>query len=281
MSIKKYILLMFEIWFHFYPAFTSNDARDVHTGDGNRKPIDEGTPIRLTTHGRIRGYFLKSSSTTAEVYEGVPYARPPVGNLRFRAPFPPEPWNGTFDCGRQKMKNCIEFWFRESTGNESEDCLYMNIVVPYATRKSTESENSTQLYPILIWVHGGSFQVGGASIYPLDNIVQNFASRSVIFVAINYRLGPLGFLTAGHRDLHGNYGLDDQIEAIRWMKANALNFDGDPNQITIGGENAGAASVSILAISPKTKGKLESRHSNRIIYICSFSEQQADYEENS
>ncbi|EJW72825.1 hypothetical protein WUBG_16267, partial [Wuchereria bancrofti] len=94
---------------------------------------------------------------------------------------------------------------------------------------------------------------GDATIFPTESIVQNFASKSIIFVAINYRLGPLGFLTASHRDLHGNYGLDDQIEAIRWIRANARNFDGNLNNIVVGGIGAGAACASILAVSPKTR----------------------------
>uniref|UniRef100_A0A915CG86 Carboxylesterase type B domain-containing protein n=1 Tax=Parascaris univalens TaxID=6257 RepID=A0A915CG86_PARUN len=205
-------------------------------------------PIRETTDGRIRGYYLDSNGTTAEIYEAVPYAMPPIGDLRFEPARPPHPWSDIRDCGKGRMQRCVEFWFRGTTAQGTEDCLHMDIVVPTSVSMQNRS------LPILIWIHGGSYQVNSATVYPLEAIVENFASRGIIFAAINYRLGPLGFLTASHRLLPGNFGLDDQIQAIRWLKANARNFDGNPELITLGGESAGAASASLLAISPKTKG---------------------------
>ncbi|VDK89519.1 unnamed protein product [Onchocerca ochengi] len=131
-------------------------------------------------------------------------------------------WNGTRNCGKGRIVRCVQFgqYYKEDDGTE--DCLYATIVIPHKK------------------------MAGSASISPIESIVQNFASENIIFVAINYRLGPLGFLTAGHRDLHGNYGLDDQIEAIRWIRANARNFGGNLNNIVVGGMGAGAACARLF-----------------------------------
>ncbi|VDM99471.1 unnamed protein product [Thelazia callipaeda] len=202
-------------------------------------------PLRQTTHGSIQGYFMESDGTLAEVYEAVPYAEPPTGLLRFEKTKELKSWNGTRDCGRNHMIQCVQFG---DDFSGTEDCLYATIVLPHNDMKTGRR------YPILIWLHGGSFQTGSANIIPIEAMVKNFASNDIVLISINYRLGPLGFLTASHRDLHGNYGLDDQIKAIEWIRANARNFDADPNNIIVGGMGAGAACASILAISPKTKG---------------------------
>ncbi|VDK18190.1 unnamed protein product, partial [Anisakis simplex] len=189
------------------------------------------------------------------------------------SPKPPNPWNETRDCGPGRVQLCVEFWFHK-TVRGTEDCLYMDLVIPTAAPVGVVAlfidpdhssvninlmidiclfQKRNGSYPILMWIHGGSYQVNSAGMYPLKTIVANFASRGIIFASINYRLGPLGFLTASHRLLTGNFGLDDQIQAIRWLKENAPNFGGDSARITLAGESAGAACASLLAISPKTK----------------------------
>ncbi|VIO88706.1 Uncharacterized protein BM_BM9510 [Brugia malayi] len=205
-------------------------------------------PSRQTTHGGISGYYMEFNGILAEVYENVPYAQPPIGSLRFEATKTLIGWNKTRNCGKREVVRCVQFGQYSNEYDGTEDCLYATIVIPH------KKMEANKLYPILIWIHGGSFQTGDTTIFPTESIVQHFASESIIFVAINYRLGPLGFLTASHRDLHGNYGLDDQIEAIRWIRANARNFDGNLNNIVVGGIGAGAACASILAVSPKTRG---------------------------
>ncbi|VBB25233.1 unnamed protein product [Acanthocheilonema viteae] len=182
-------------------------------------------PIRQTTHGEILGYFMKLNGTFAEVYEAVPYAQPPIGSLRFEATKSLIAWNKTRNCGKGQMVQCVQFGQYSNKDDGIEDCLYATIVIPH---KKTE--------PV----------TGSASVYSIESIVKNFASESIIFVAINYRLGPLGFLTVSHRYLHGNYGLDDQIEAIRWIRANARNFDGNLNNIVVGGMGAGAACARLF-----------------------------------
>ncbi|MCP9257390.1 Carboxylic ester hydrolase [Dirofilaria immitis] len=193
----------------------------------------DNPPLRQTTHGGILGYYMEFNNTIAEVYEVVPYAQPPIGSLRFEATKPLIGWNGTRNCGRGRIVRCVQFGQYSKEDDGTEDCLYATI-------------DRNKLYPILIWLHGGSFQTGSSSISSIKSIVQNFATENIIFVAINYRLGPIGFLTAGHRDLHGNYGLDDQIEAIRWIRANARNFGGNLNNIVVGGMGAGAACASLF-----------------------------------
>ncbi|VDM77674.1 unnamed protein product, partial [Strongylus vulgaris] len=109
-------------------------------------------------------------------------------------------------------------------------------------------------YPVIVFIHGGDFQSGGGSDYPQQAILDNFVSRKIIFVTFNYRLGPLGFLSTGDKILPGNIGLWDQIWALKWVKANAEVFGGDPGNILLMGSGSGAACASILALSPRTEG---------------------------
>uniref|UniRef100_A0A1I7VFF4 COesterase domain-containing protein n=1 Tax=Loa loa TaxID=7209 RepID=A0A1I7VFF4_LOALO len=179
-------------------------------------------PSRQTTHGEILGYYMEFNGILAEVYEAVPYAQPPIGPLRFEATKALIGWNKTRNCGKGRIVRCVQFGQYSNEDDGTEDCLYATIIIPH---KKT---------------------VGSANVSPIKSIVQNFAAENIIFVAINYRLGPLGFLTASHRDLHGNYGLDDQTEAIRWIRANARNFDGNLNNIVVGGLGAGAACARLF-----------------------------------
>ncbi|VDK77669.1 unnamed protein product [Litomosoides sigmodontis] len=214
-----------------HATFGSTSEDSVATQNKSEMAIPTDIrPSRQTTHGEILGYYMESNGTFAEVYEAVPYAQPPVGSLRFEATKALIGWKNAMNCGKGRMVQCVQFR-QHSNGNDgTEDCLYATIVIPH---KKME---------------------GNASVSSVESIVKHFTSERIIFVAINYRLGPLGFLTASHRDLHGNYGLDDQIEAIRWIRANARNFGGNLNNIVVGGMGAGAASASILAVSPKTMG---------------------------
>uniref|UniRef100_A0A1I8AAW3 COesterase domain-containing protein n=1 Tax=Steinernema glaseri TaxID=37863 RepID=A0A1I8AAW3_9BILA len=166
------------------------------------------------------------------------------------APQPAAPWNDTLDCGKGRMVYCNQFWFRTKTfePDGQEDCLYLNLVIP------KRRPHSNDKLPVMFWIHGGSFQVNGASVYPIRDQVANFAAQGIAVVTINYRLGILGFFSAGHADFHGNYGLDDQLAALRWVRENAERFGADASRVTVGGESAGAASTSLLAVSPKAQG---------------------------
>ncbi|CAG9531491.1 unnamed protein product [Cercopithifilaria johnstoni] len=234
----------------FESASEESIAMQNKSFDAETSISSDVLPSRQTTHGEILGYYMELNGTFAEVYEAVPYAQPPIGSLRFEATKALIGWKKRRNCGKGRMVQCVQFGQHSNEDSGTEDCLYATIVIP--DKKTTPERN--KLSPILIWLHGGSFQVGSASVSSIESIVRNFASKNIIFVAINYRLGPLGFLTANHRDLHGNYGLDDQIEAIRWIRANVRNFGGNLNNIVVGGMGAGAACASILAVSPKTTG---------------------------
>ncbi|XP_013386749.2 neuroligin-4, Y-linked-like [Lingula anatina] len=166
-------------------------------------------------------------------YLGIPYAEPPLGNLRFKKPVPKAAWSSPLNA-TEYGPICLQ---RNATFPSSEDCLTLNVHVP--------QNNNTGPKAVMVWVHGGGFVVGSARV--LDPVV--LALEDVIVVSINYRLGIFGFLAVGDV-AKGNYGLWDQHLAFRWIKENIAAFEGDPNRITIFGESAGSMSVSFHAMSP-------------------------------
>ncbi|HET7534995.1 MAG TPA: carboxylesterase family protein [Candidatus Didemnitutus sp.] len=180
------------------------------------------------------------------IYKGIPFAAPPVGDLRWRAPQPTAKWTGV----RAADKFGPDPYQGDGKGNVSEDCLYLNIWSP--------AKSAGEKLPVLVWIYGGGFIVGSTST-PVHN-GEHLARKGVVLVSINYRVGPLGFLA--HPELtaesphhvSGNYGLLDQIAALRWVKRNIAAFGGDPDKVTIFGESAGGISVSMLCASPEAKG---------------------------
>lgn len=199
--------------------------------------------------GTLRG--AKAMTAGVRVFRGIPYAKPPVRDLRWRPPQPVEPWEGARDA-TEFGPSCIQpagGIVRDIEGAKSEDCLYLNIWTP--------SEPGDRL-PVMVWIHGGGFTIGsGASRFTRGH---RFAERGVVLVAINYRLGPFGFLAhpalsaESPQNLSGNYGLLDQIAALEWVQRNIAAFGGDPDNVTIFGESAGGMSVSYLMASPRAKG---------------------------
>ncbi|CAJ0933824.1 unnamed protein product, partial [Mesorhabditis belari] len=209
-------------------------------------------PIELTINsGSIRGENLVISGNDYAIFKGVPYAAPPVGALRFAKPQPPAIWRG-FMNATQYSAMCVQRTEGRPTDPErhtahfSEDCLYLNIYAP------TRYFNDT--YPVIVFIHGGNFQTGGGNDYSQQAILENFVSRKILFVTFNYRLGPFGFLSTGEKEAPGNLGLHDQILALKWVKQNADVFGGDPDNVLLMGEGSGAASASILALSPIAEG---------------------------
>lgn len=189
---------------------------------------------------------------TARVFKGIPYAAPPVGALRWRAPKAFPVWAGTRAANRFgpacDQAEAPAGIYTNALPAMSEDCLFLNVWTPPHAAKA----------PVIVWIHGGALAGGHSDEALYDG--QAFAKRGVILVSINYRLGVLGFLA--HPDLSaelpdhvsGNYGLLDQIEALRWVKANIAAFGGDPANVTIAGESAGGLSVMYLLTAPSARG---------------------------
>ncbi|XP_005175160.3 esterase B1 isoform X1 [Musca domestica] len=201
-----------------------------------------------TSLGKVKGLKRKTLYDEEDKYfafEGIPFAKPPVGELRFRAPQPPEPWQDVLDCTDYKPKP-MQFHFVRRMIEGSEDCLYLNVY----SKKLTSSKP----LPVMVWIYGGGFQIGEASrdIYAPDYFMQ----RDVVLVTFAYRLGVFGFLSLDDPDLQipGNAGLKDQIMALKWVKENIHNFNGDPNNITLFGESAGGGSTHLMCLTPRTKG---------------------------
>lgn len=145
--------------------------------------------------------------------------------------------------------------------NESEDCLYLNIFSPYVSAQHLiiwvqDSEDESKFYPILVWVHGGSFLAGSADTgIDMEAVARNLVFKGVTLVSLNYRLGPLGFMSVRYEDrVEGNFGIFDQKLALEWIQRNIKQFNGDPSSVTVMGESAGAAAVSVLGLSPLLRG---------------------------
>jgi len=210
-----------------------------------------------TEAGLVSG--IPGSDGSVKIFKGIPYAAPPLGDLRWKAPMPPAHWEGIRKCAvfppsaMQAAPKPFMMWSKEFMAPEeplSEDCLYLNIW--------TAAIRADEKRPVIVWIHGGGF-VGGSGSVPLYD-GEEMAKKGVVFITINYRLGIFGFLA--HPDLSkespnkvsGNYGILDQIAALHWVKNNVAAFGGDPNRITIDGQSAGAFSVNALMVSPLAKG---------------------------
>jgi para-nitrobenzyl esterase len=204
----------------------------------------------VTESGAISGVLANG----LRVYKGIPFAAPPVGDLRWRPPVDAAPWTGTRKADAFAPA-CMQVGVSmpgETTPAVSEDCLYLNIWTP------AEAKTAPEHLPVIVWIYGGGYINGSASmpLYWGDRLAQ----KGVVVVTISYRLGPLGFLAlpeltreSPHHS-SGNYGLMDQIAALEWIQRNIAAFGGDPKCVTIAGQSSGSISVSILMVSPLAKG---------------------------
>jgi len=196
----------------------------------------------LTDTGVLRG----AERAGVREFKGIPFALPPVGNLRFSPPLPQTHWTGTLDATQYKSPCPQVTRFGQTDASDNEDCLYLNITAPAARFPTGGAVHGK---PVIVWIHGGAYVGGSADIYPLD-----YFSRlgDVIIVSINYRLGVFGFMAHPAFDPahNGSLGLEDQREALRWVKRNIGAFGGDPHNVTLAGESAGAASVCMQLIAP-------------------------------
>jgi para-nitrobenzyl esterase len=206
--------------------------------------------------GALRGLVV-GEKQDIDVYKGIPFAAPPVGERRWQAPQPAAAWQGVRDCFEfgaacpQKVParygSIPELDLNVPT---SEDCLFLNVWTP--------AQRGAKNLPVLYWIHGGGFTMGAASQPLYDG--EGLARLGCVVVSINYRLGALGFLAhpalsrENKDNVSGNYGLLDQIEGLRWVHRNIAAFGGDPQRVTIFGESAGGGSVLCLMVSPLAKG---------------------------
>lgn len=217
-------------------------------------------PTVATDAGKVRGVVLGAAKDVV-AYKGIPYAKPPVGDLRWREPQPPEKWSGVRDCFAfgsvcpqrvDPFMNSIPQMKLNAPMNE--DCLYLNVWGP--------AKAAGAKLPVLVWIHGGGYTVGAASQPLYDG--EALARRGAVVVSMNYRLGPFGFFAhpalskESEHHVSGNYGVLDQVEALRWVKRNVAAFGGDPDRATIFGESAGGGSVVCLMVSPLARGLFHS-----------------------
>jgi para-nitrobenzyl esterase len=203
-----------------------------------------------TAHGRVSGI----SKDGVLRFNGIPFARPPIGKLRWQPPEPPEPWSGVRDCSRfgliaPQIQSAAEGLLGGTAGQKSEDCLYLNIWTPGCDSAKR---------PVMVWIHGGAFVTGAGSVGTYNG--KHLAARGdAVIVTLNYRLGVLGFLnlrdaTDGRLPGAGTEGIADQIAALKWVRQNIARFGGDPANVTIFGESAGGMSVGALLASPAARG---------------------------
>ncbi|XP_023935362.1 juvenile hormone esterase [Bicyclus anynana] len=197
-----------------------------------------------TKQGSLRGVVINDKDVTYVAFKGIPYAKPPLGFLRFKAPEPPENWQGVRDAS-QHGPVCPQYNDRlQRLETGSEDCLYLNIY--------TKTLSPSQPLPVMVWIHGGAFYTGsGNSDFYGPEF---FMKHEMILVTINYRLEVLGFLCLDNEEVPGNAGLKDQVAALKWIKNNIAAFGGDSDNITIFGCSAGAAATSYHLISTMSHG---------------------------
>ena len=232
MFFKNDMFWMFSVICAFLPLVTSEIVSTKYGAiDG-----------LVTSYPNASGPFKSVSK-----FLGVPFASPPIGELRLKAPEPPKGWKPNVlqakkhgdVCRQAELSEIYKKMFAPNF-RYSEDCLYLDVYSP----------NVSQSLPVLFYIHGGGYEDGTALTYPSDLL----ALHGVVVVVIQYRLGPFGFFTTGDSAAPGNYGMLDQVEALKWVKDNIKYFGGDPSRVTICGLSAGATSVSLHLMSPLSKG---------------------------
>lgn len=219
--------------------------------------IPSSSAARQTSGGPVIG-FEDDDNTFA--WLGIPFAQPPVGELRWKAPRATDSWSDPL-VATDYNNTCVQLWGPVSgtDGNEgdvvgSEDCLYLNVWSP---RQNSSAKQ--QPLPVMVWIHGGGNTIGTANTYPANNLA---GDENVVVVGINYRLGLFGWMShpalrgakVNDIDGSGNFGILDMVAALEWVKANIANFGGDPENVTIFGESAGGRNVYSLMMSPQAKG---------------------------
>ncbi|GIX92920.1 acetylcholinesterase-1 [Caerostris darwini] len=213
-------------------------------------PLFDAAPQVATHAGRVVGKLINVLDHEVAAFLGIPYAKPPLEDRRFKVPEPVEPWQGTLLTNR-KPAPCMQIstlnYSFVPTAESTEDCLYLNVWTP--VRNSSSSEP----LPVMVWIYGGAFSSGSSELDLYDGGVLSSYGQ-VVVVSMNYRVGIFGFMDMGDEEAPGNVGLHDQISAMKWVKENVHHFGGDPNRVTLFGSSAGALSISLHLASPLSKG---------------------------
>lgn len=208
--------------------------------------------VRIAS-GLVSG--VASADGNVRAFKGIPYAKPPLGTRRWRAPEPPKPWDGVRRAENfgpsclqpARLSNSVAYFGREA---QSEDCLYLNVW--------TAARCGEERRPVMVWIHGGAFYLGSGSLPIFHG--ETLARKGPVVVTVNYRLGRLGFLAhpqltkESPRRASGNYGWLDLIAALRWVQVNVGTFGGDPNNVTVFGQSAGSTTVNAFMTSPQMRG---------------------------
>ena len=227
-----------------------------------------GSVTVSTKYGKIEGLSVSypnasGSFKSVSKFLGVPFAAPPIGELRFKAPQPLKEWKPNVRPAKRHGGICLqsktfEAYIKVWTANfsYSEDCLYLDVYTP----------NVSLSLPVMVYIHGGGYELGTAITSSSDIL----ALQGVVVVVIQYRLGPFGFLTTGDSAAPGNFGMLDQVEALKWVKENIENFGGNPNKVTIFGESAGGSSVSLHLLSPLSKDLFHQAIAESGVDLCPF-----------
>uniref|UniRef100_A0A915CES6 Carboxylic ester hydrolase n=1 Tax=Parascaris univalens TaxID=6257 RepID=A0A915CES6_PARUN len=225
------------------------------------KQPSENETVRVTVHtsrGDVRGFHVNNAllknfyEGEADVFLGVPYAMPPIGEKRFKKPQIIGKYDKTIEANRYGAicpQYEGEFLAEMFQTGMDEDCLTLNIFAPNVTDKKSK-------YPVLVYIHGGGFKFGGVAEWMYHGIVSNLVRRGIVFVTLNYRVGMLGFFTTFTKQFPPNRGIWDQITALKWIQEEIVNFGGDPEKVTLIGHSAGACSASSLAQSPAVDDSL-------------------------
>ncbi|XP_046399205.1 juvenile hormone esterase-like [Ischnura elegans] len=217
-------------------------------------------PYVEVKQGTMKGALMMTAKgRPVAAYRGIPYAQPPIRELRFRAPRPAEKWANVLDATAEAPP-CIQKEYLIQLGPSiigQEDCLYLNVYVPLELLENMQSaeeqgEPWEKKIPVMVFIHGGGFTSGSGGGFNWGP--QRLLDKDVILVTMNYRLSAFGFLSTGDRASPGNYGLKDQALALKWVKNNIASFGGDKKKVTIFGHSAGGASVHYHILSPMSKG---------------------------
>ena len=230
--------------------------------------VNAEEPVLTVSGGKIQGVPTETAGVL--IYKGIPFAAPPVGDLRWKAPQPVIPWMGVRKADKfgpaciqadqvetptpDGQVNYYKEFYTDGDPVRSEDCLYLNVWTPASGKVDAK-------LPVAVWIHGGAFNHGYG--YEIEFDGEAYAKRGVVLVTINYRLGVLGFMAhpalsqENPQKVSGNYGMLDQLAAVEWVRQNIRQFGGDPENITCFGQSAGAMSVRCLSVSPLAKGKFQ------------------------